>query len=702
MNKKKKISLIIFVISFFALAIVSLLNIKPVKTDLISGFLADNSVQNADLIKLSKLASNKINVTFETEDYDESEVLKTEFLQKVDKKAFTVENAEFSKILDLYKQNSHNFLTERTKNLIQNKDYKTLDNEALNGLYNPAGLIFETPDKDPYLLLTDYLNSFAGMKFAPADEVVNFDGKFYSTLTLSLNSGYSENEVGNLEKIRKELTKDSSQIYFTGALIHSYTTSSRSVVEINVICFVSILALVLLCKLYLKSLKILIPIGLSIGFGTLLGYLMTNLVFSSINVLTFVFSTTLIGVSLDYSLHYYLTDRSAEFYKSLTYSMLTTTLAFFALLISNVEVLREIAVFTGFGLIGVYLFVVLVLPMFNFEIDRNIKTPCFDLSKFKKIFLICVCAIFCLGLFRLNFNDDIKSLYTPPKNLLSAEKLYKEIYNLDDKSFILVKGDSFENLMSNEEKITNDLQKQNIPYISMSKIIPSANQQKENQKLVKTLYTDNLNEYANSFLGKNVIDNLKNSFNDDKIINPEIYKSDYLKNFMLDENTSFIIIPSNNKLDSKYNQIYVAKEISSIIKNCRISCQRILPVILAVIVGLLIFIYGGKKAFKIILSPLLGIIFVMGVISLFGKGLNIFHILALFLILGFSLDYSIFRASGDEKSCGAVLLSCASTVFSFFLLAMTSFTLISSLGIVLCIGILTSYVASLVILSQKR
>ena len=144
MNKKKKISLIIFVISFFFFFLVSLLNIKPIKTDLISGFLADNSVQNADLIKLSKLASNKINVTFETEDYDESEVLKTEFLQKVDKKAFTVENAEFSKILDLYKQNSHNFLTERTKNLIQNKDYKSLDNEALNGLYNPAGLIFST------------------------------------------------------------------------------------------------------------------------------------------------------------------------------------------------------------------------------------------------------------------------------------------------------------------------------------------------------------------------------------------------------------------------------------------------------------------------------------------------------------------------------------------------------------------------------
>lgn len=702
MNKKKKISLIIFVISFFALAIISLLNIKPVKTDLISGFLADNSVQNADLIKLSKLASNKINVTFETEDYDENEVLKSEFLGKIDQKAFTVENTEFSKILDLYRQNPHNFLTERTKNLIQNKDYKTIDNEALNGLYNPVGLIFETPDKDPYLLLTDYLNSFAGMKFAPTDEIVNFDGKFYSTLTLSLNSGYGENEVGNLEKIRKEFTKDGSQIYFTGALIHSYTTSSRSVVEINVICFVSILALVLLCKLYIKSLKILIPIGLSIGFGTFLGYLMTNLVFSSINVLTFVFSTTLIGVSLDYSLHYYLTDRSAEFYKSLTYSMLTTTLAFFALLISNVEVLREIAVFTGFGLIGVYLFVVLVLPMFKFEIDRNIKMPCFDLSRFKKIFLICVCTVFCLGFFRLNFNDDIKSLYTPPKNLLSAEKLYKEIYNLDDKSFILVKGDSFENLISNEEKIANDLQKQNIPYISMSKIIPSANQQKENQKLVKTLYADNLDEYASSFLGKNVINDLKNSFNDDKVISPEMYKSDYFKNFMLDENTSFIIIPSNNKLDSKYNQIYVAKEISSIIKNCRLSCQRILPVILAVIIGLLIFIYGGKKALKIILSPLLGIIFVMGVISLFGAGLNIFHILALFLILGFSLDYSIFRASGDEKSCGAVFLSCASTVFSFFLLSMTSFTLISSLGIVLCIGILTSYVASLVILSQKR
>ena len=698
MKKIKIISTIIFIITTLVLAVFSLSNIKQVKTDLISGFLSSSTEKNRDVIKLSKLASNKMHVIFETTDYYDNEDLRDEFLSSLDTNVFSVENKEFLNVLDLYKSKPHNFLTEHKRTLLKNKDYSKIDKESLEDLYNPIGIMLETPDKDPYLFLTSYLKSFDGIRFTSTSNVISYKGKYYSELTLVLNSDISY--LKGLEKLKNQLVSGDVNIYFTGPLIHSYMTSSKSVVEINTICVISVLALVLLCGLYFKSLKIFVPIGLSIFFGIGFGYLVTNLIFDTLNILTFVFSTTLIGISLDYSLHFYMTERKKTFYKSLTVSMLTTVLAFLTLLFTGVEVLKEIAIFTAFGLIGVYLFVVLILPLFNFGIKKgeNFSVP--DLSNFKTYFLIVIGLTFLSGLCRLTFNDDIKALYVPPQSLLKAETLYKNIYETKDKSFIVVKGKDLDEIIKNEEKITQKLENENVPYISLTKLVPSERKQKENQKLIKELYLENLDVYAN-FLDKSTISKLKNSFDNDKVESLDLFKYPYLKNFLLDENTSFIIVPAEYMLEDEFNQIVVSKDISAIVKSCRKHCQYILPVILFVLIGLLVGIYGFNKARKIILSPFLGIIFAVGLLSLLGCSMNIFSILALFLILGFSLDYSIFRASGDANSKKAVLISCISTVFSFFLLSLTSFTLISSMGKVLCIGILTSYILSLVLLPEN-
>lgn len=699
MKKIKIISAILFIFLSILLAVFSLSSIKEVKTDIISGFLSSNTEKNRDVIRLSKLASNKMHVIFETTDYYDNEDLRGEFLSSLDTNIFSVENKEFLNILDLYKNNPHNFLTEHKRSLLKNKNYSEIDKESLEALYNPIGFMLETPDKDPYLFLTSYLKSFDGLKFTSSNNVINYNGKYYSELTLVLNSDVSN--LKGLEKLRKQLVSGDVNIYFSGPLMHSYLTNSKSLVEINTICIISILALVLFCKFYLKSLKIFIPIVLSIFFGIGIGYLATNLIFDSINILTFVFATIFFGISLDYSLHFYLTDRKRTFYKSLTVSMLTTVLAFLTLLFTGVEVLKEIAVFLSAGLIGVYFFDILILPLFNFDIKNEDSINIPDLSNIKSYILIVVGLTFLSGLCRLNFNDDIKALYVPPKSLLKAETLYKNVYETKDKSFIVVRGKNFDDLIKNEEIITKKLENENVPYVSMTKIIPSVTRQKENQELIKNLYTENLDAYAN-FLDKNTISKLKNSFNNDKVRDIDLISYPYLKNFLLDENTSFIVLPSEYVLEDEFNQIIVSKDISMIVKNCRKHCQFILPIILIGLIALLVCIYGYKKAKKIILAPLLSIVFSIGVLSLFGCSLNIFSILALFLILGFSLDYSIFRASADTNSKNAVLISCLSTVFSFLLLSLTSFTLISSMGKILCIGILVSYVLSLTLLPEKE
>ncbi len=43
--------------------------------------------------------------------------------------------------------------------------------------------------------------------------------------------------------------------------------------------------------------------------------------------------------------------------------MMTTVVAFLLLLFSGVELLKQIGIYTASGLVGVYLFVILILPM---------------------------------------------------------------------------------------------------------------------------------------------------------------------------------------------------------------------------------------------------------------------------------------------------------------------------------------------------
>ena len=150
------------------------------------------------------------------------------------------------------------------------------------------------------------------------------------------------------------------------------------------------------------------------------------------------------------------------------------------------------------------------------------------------------------------------------------------------------------------------------------------------------------------------------------------------------------------------NSVNIADEISKILTRLRHRCFILLPCIFAVLTAYLGIIYGIKNALKISASPLLAVLFTISLLALAGKEINLFNILALFLVIGFSLDYSIFRLSGSEKSKDAVFMSMLSTAFSFLLLSFTSFKLISSLSITLCIGIIVSYILSLFMLKSKH
>ena len=102
------------------------------------------------------------------------------------------------------------------------------------------------------------------------------------------------------------------------------------------------------------------------------------------------------------------------------------------------------------------------------------------------------------------------------------------------------------------------------------------------------------------------------------------------------------------------------------------------------------------RAFRYLLPPLLGVGVAIGVLAIFGVPITFFHLLGLFIVIGLGLDYAIFHInSGHGGEMWPVFYSFLTSFIGFGLLAFTSFSLISALGITLAIGIAVSYAVSL-------
>ena len=710
-NKLINILRIFFILILLVLGLLTAFRPAGTETNILKALFSDS--ENV-LVDLSTRFSSKINVIVESSSSEKSEEISKTFYSKVDKDKIHIVNADILNILNTYEKYSDNLLSSRTHYLLVSKQYEKVEENSLESLYNPTMQPIGSIEDDPFLFLTDFVMNLSenggNSDFTPFE----YEGKYYSLVMLTVNDDVAlsptvvNDEIRMLKDIAEELSTDDVRVYLTGAPVHSYYASNRSIFEINFICILSTLFIIGLVFWYFNSLLPLIPIAISIGIGIFTGYAVTSLFFRDIHILTFVFSTTLIGICVDYLLHYFVSyrgkDTIKEIFKSLSVSLLTTVSAFAILFFANFILLKQISVFTITGLVTVYSIVVLFLPLFNFKNFEN-KRSFKSLKISKKMRNIILCSVFVIALFglvRTKFDDNIKNMYVPPKFLINAEKLFGELVQSNgDLSIFVVKGDNIQDILQKEEKITDKLTEQGIDFQSLSKYVPSEKRQKENRDLKRDLYTVKLNEYAEFLPPAQPQKLIKKSYGNQFLTLGDDFV--FLKNnFLIDENTSIIIAYNynGNEIDG-VKAVNFQKDISAQIRKYRLICLSLLIPIFGFLYILLAKIYDYKSALVITLPSLCAVIFVIGLLGLFGFSINLFHVLAIFLIIGFGLDYSVFRFAGAEKFADAVLMSCLTSVFLFTLLAFAGFKLISSLGTVLALGLLSSYLFSIMLIDKK-
>ena len=229
----KKFLRILYIVVFVIAGVFAFTH--PVKTETnILRAVFSNSMEDETIVQLSGRYSSKINVLIEADNPETASEKALEFYNAVDKNSFEITDFNISQILERYKTYSKNLLSLQTALKLEKHKYNAR-------LYDPMGVMLMPLDEEPFMLFTDYVKSLGE---GNPDEFI-FNDKYYKILSLEVKNDTAlspellNGKVKKLTEIQSNISDSSTKIYLTGAPVHSFYASSKSMMEINIICILS-------------------------------------------------------------------------------------------------------------------------------------------------------------------------------------------------------------------------------------------------------------------------------------------------------------------------------------------------------------------------------------------------------------------------------------------------------------------------------
>ena len=655
-------------------------------------------------------------------------------------------------------QDLRNFFFENRMRLQTEEFTQMLDSDAnkirsisLSKIYGANPLIsLENLDDDPFLLGENGMERIMNNQMLGAWEieenlrVAKDNGINYILITGKLAQNVSfiaseENIVSKIRKKTKAMEEHDLHIALSGIPFHVNESSGNAGNEVAIITAISIFSVILLLFFAFRSaFPVAVVIGITV-LSALFAVSAVHIIFGEIHIFTFVFGTSIIGLSLDYSIHFFSHWKIASANENgfnvrskiilcLALGFLTTQLGYLALITTRTPLLSQIAVFSIFGLLSAFLSVNILFPNFKLPPQNKRTLP---LTFFQKILANCkiskafritalatIAAILAFGLLNLKIENKLQEFYTMSKELQNSEMLAARVVNMGTGLFYIVKGNSPEEILENEENLRSHLDSI-CNYLAVSTFIPSAKLQAKvynsiNKNLLP-LYMEQFMQIGfDSITAKNrAIMLTENSQRDgDKILNfndslPAVIRQTFDKLWIGEIDGKYysavLILKAN---DREYlrnlqidNAILVDKRTEIETELTVLSKKIILMMLVAYAISLffLSFVYNFKSSAKILAVPLLASALSVSIMSAMGFSMSFFAISGTILTLAIGVDYSLFFSKGKgnrDVTLFAVFLLMLTTVLSFGLLSFSGFAPVSQLGISVSVGITLCFLLS--------
>ncbi|MEF1255085.1 MMPL family transporter [Vibrio sp. M260112] len=625
---------------------------------------------------------------------------------------------------------------------------------VVQSIYNPfSGVTGNELASDPFLLFRDYLGQLTQQSSAFSIDngylTTRHQNQKYVLITATLkDSPYSLNAQEGVSKIidieQQLTTQYKAQTLHTGVLFYAEFGTKSAKSEISTIGLFSLFGVIVLVIGVFRSGAPLMLALLSISIGLVAALAVTTELFGRVHLFSLVFGASLIGVSIDYAFHY-LTERLAAGHSwdsrkglkhilaAISMGLVTSLIGYLGMLIAPFPGLQQLALFSSIGLIAAYATVVAWYPILAKHPTESRPLPGnwlwqrwlgqWEKPSFKLTMpAICLAATL-LPLTALHYDDDIRQLQAMPDSLKLQEQQINEISGLQSsQQMLVVTANDDELLMQRLESLhpTLDQWKQEGSiegYQSLTQYLGSITRQQSDYQLIENLYASQGDKLSDT-LKLTSVPLLAEAF---KPVNLQEYLQQivsepvrFLYVGQIEQQVAAIVVLTklnNAEIVKQFahahpdiSYLNKAEEISTLFGEYRVKVLELLVIALVVISGLLVKRYGLKHAVLILIPSLIACLVGIATAAMLGSTLNLFNLLALILIIGIGIDYTLFFAekARSPSTLLAITLSALTTLLSFGLLSLSQTHAIHSFGITVLSGIFVAWLLSPLAINEEK
>lgn len=651
------------------------------------------------------------------------------------------ENDGAERLLERYAAHGSGLLSHADRRKLENGRGRSIYERALAEIYAPAAMTTGAGlQADPFRLLPAFLRQLHE-RSARFDRVIEHDGRSHVPISMRLDDVTTAQRHDWAAAVTTAIDRvhnadAATQILHTGPLFFARAEENRARQEVRRIALLSTAGIVMLALAVFLSWLPVAGLLITIGGGLLTGLTAVVTLLDTIHVIALVFGSSLIGISVDYAFHYFAVhDRTGSnsgrrlrrILPGLTLGLLTSLIGFAALAVTPAALLTQIAVFSAFGLAGAYLTVVCLLPLLP---ERGPAPWLHDnpglmqlVRRHQRLFQrdsarYALFGVWFIGLIALPWwlqpNDDVRALGYSEARLISDSETIQALTGQGGRSdFLRVDTADTQAALQLEETIRERLtplieRGQLGGMIAVADFIPSLQRQRDNRQLVQEkLYAPYADELADT------IGNPVTPPDTGKLLRPDrqmLASWPELDTLLLAQQPGTQLVRLQGLQDADavdaaladldgVRRINPVAAVNDALAGYRVWAYVALLLLLAGAALLLVTRYGRRRGLLTLLAPASGVLLSLLATPLLGVTHNFFTTMALFLVFAIGADYAIFLRESHadafiEQTYLAVLLSLASSLLTFGLLASSRIPLVHDLGLVIVAGLAAAWLCA--------
>jgi predicted exporter len=623
-------------------------------------------------------------------------------------------------------------------------------------LAGPQGpMVKDLASADPLLLFLDHIerlqSSLGGRLIVESGHFVAADRKSALVFLTTRHSAFDADHQAPLETFLldsfDELRKNrSAALRLERAGVHRFAVASelRAREDMQRISMLSAGAIVALFLIAFGSLRLLLLALVPPVAGLLLALTLGLAWFGQLHVVTLVFGSTLIGVCIDYPIHYLNHHRNAgpradpsqslaDIRGALGLGAVTSAIGFCGLAASGVPGIREMGAFAAIGVLGALAATCWTLPpllrghavggMSRSRILGRLSRL-FQTSSRRARFVLGGVTLFAVtGLFQIEWQDDVFALDLPSDEAWLSEdgRVSSSALRMDVGRFVAVRANDWETALRRNDAVHERLEEARgrgelEAFLSLHPFLPSIELQERTAALLRRLLTPD--RVRSIYEGEGFrAEGIEPFFEALKAPVSPLRYQDVLDTplaaaitpFVMEVDDEFVILtflrgPSSataleTALEGLEGTSYFDQR--SVLTQLYRDYRKESMVLVGVgLLGVIVLLYARhrdvRRTVALLVPALLAGTGTLGLLGWLGVPVNLLHLLGLLLVLSIGVDYSIFLDAGEgsesaRASAGSsILVAAGSTSVAFGLLCLSSHPVLRSLGSAVCVGVLLS------------